>query len=180
MQRNDRPSHHRRAGSNRGRVVAAVCDSAMKVKKVNRYWCDFCGKAGLSSGHMKSHEKHCTMNPNRECRVCKMIKDARNAYFVPVPLSRLVAMLPNHEEFKRCHDDTTMSYYDGGLSEAVAKVLPSLKAAAGDCPACVMAALRQAHIPVPMAEGFSFKDEMASIWADINQAQMAREYGGYR
>ena len=39
------------------------------IKKV--YYCEFCKKKGLSSGHMHSHEKHCTANPKRDCRMCK-------------------------------------------------------------------------------------------------------------
>lgn len=38
------------------------------IKKV--YYCDFCKKHGLSSGSLKKHEKHCTNNPNRFCRIC--------------------------------------------------------------------------------------------------------------
>ena len=39
-----------------------------KIKKV--YYCDFCGKHRLTSNSMLLHEKHCTLNPNRVCRVC--------------------------------------------------------------------------------------------------------------
>lgn len=38
------------------------------TKKV--YYCDFCRKHSLTSGSMKLHEKHCTANPDRECRMC--------------------------------------------------------------------------------------------------------------
>ena len=40
----------------------------MKVIKKNVYYCDFCKKKGLRS--LKIHEKHCTGNPDRECRLC--------------------------------------------------------------------------------------------------------------
>lgn len=41
----------------------------MKVKKKNVYYCDFCKKKSLRS--LKEHEKHCTANPDRECRLCE-------------------------------------------------------------------------------------------------------------
>lgn len=42
----------------------------MRVKKVNRYYCDFCKKSNCSKHAMELHEKHCTMNPDRQCRLC--------------------------------------------------------------------------------------------------------------
>ena len=43
----------------------------MKVKTIKAYYCDFCGKRMLSGGWMSRHEKGCTMNPGRECRMCE-------------------------------------------------------------------------------------------------------------
>lgn len=40
----------------------------MKVVKKNVYYCDFCSKKGLRS--LKIHERHCTANPDRVCRLC--------------------------------------------------------------------------------------------------------------
>ncbi len=42
----------------------------MKTKLKNVYYCDFCKKHSLASWAMKEHEKHCTLNPDRICRVC--------------------------------------------------------------------------------------------------------------
>lgn len=43
----------------------------MKIVRKNVYYCEFCRKKGLSSGHMKHHEAHCTGNINRECGMCE-------------------------------------------------------------------------------------------------------------
>lgn len=40
----------------------------MIVKKKNVYYCEYCKKKSLRS--LKAHEKHCTANPDRECRLC--------------------------------------------------------------------------------------------------------------
>lgn len=33
------------------------------------YYCDFCDRYKLTPQSMKVHEKHCTMNPDRVCRM---------------------------------------------------------------------------------------------------------------
>ena len=40
----------------------------MKTKRKIVYYCDFCKKKSLRS--LKIHEKHCTANPDRKCRLC--------------------------------------------------------------------------------------------------------------
>lgn len=57
----------------------------MTRKPAWRYKCDFCGKTGYSAGHMRKHEKHCTANDNRECRVCKLMEGEQK------PMADLVA-----------------------------------------------------------------------------------------
>lgn len=42
----------------------------MITKKVNRYYCEFCKKAGCSASHIARHEQRCTNNPNRICGMC--------------------------------------------------------------------------------------------------------------
>ena len=42
----------------------------MKIIRKNVYYCEFCKKKGMSSYHMKRHEKHCTSNINRWCKMC--------------------------------------------------------------------------------------------------------------
>lgn len=166
----------------------------MKRRQVWQYQCDFCGRKKLSASGTAKHEKHCTMNPNRICRVCKMVADGRPADFAQRPLAELVAMLPDSTVFNslkisvniRGYDPFNIYNYDGGakgyyeasdaLEEETTKTLPSLREAAGNCPACIMAALRQAKIPVPMANGFSFTNEMKEIWSSINEAKQDRYY----
>jgi len=42
----------------------------MKVKIKKVYYCEYCKKRGLRKPDMEKHEKHCTLNLNRECRLC--------------------------------------------------------------------------------------------------------------
>lgn len=136
----------------------------MKVKKVNRYWCEFCGKASCSGGHMKKHEERCTKNPNRKCGVCKLIDQEQPS------LPELIAVLPDPAPYLNV--DGEMSFYDGKLQEECNRLLPSLRHAAGECPACMLAAIRQRGIPVPLVSEFSFSKMMKAIWDDINEARI--------
>ncbi len=131
----------------------------MRTKQVNRYYCDFCKKSGGSASSMSKHEKHCTKNPGRLCRVCQMIKEEQ------APIEELLALLPeavkDEVESKLTGDgvETCMVFDAKEINEA----LPALREAANNCPACVMAALRQKGWPVPVATDFSFTKEMESI-----------------
>lgn len=62
----------------------------MKVKRKIVYYCDFCKKKSLRS--LKIHEKHCTANPDRECRLCdnksiKPIIEKYRKYFSVHPMN---------------------------------------------------------------------------------------------
>lgn len=52
----------------------------MRMKRKIVYYCDYCNKKSLRS--LKIHEKHCTANPDRECRLCdnKSIKPIIEKY----------------------------------------------------------------------------------------------------
>ena len=63
----------------------------MKIIKVNRYYCDFCKKANCSAPAMSLHERHCTLNPNRTCCMCK---EPRN-------IPELVKLIPSAEPFHK-------------------------------------------------------------------------------
>ena len=133
----------------------------MRVKKVNRYYCDYCKKAGCSGGHMKRHEEHCTLNPNRICGVCLMLNQQQQ------PISDLLAILP--EPISK-EGEFGCTIEAPGLDKAVEKLRIE-----AECPACVMAALRQKGIPIPMTK-FDFKSDMADVWSDVNEANRESPY----
>lgn len=145
----------------------------MRTKKVNRYWCDFCNKGGLQAGAMRNHELHCTLNPDRECRVCNL-KDNHGA-----PLAKLMEMLPDTAAYHApedrpytCKEDT--EHYM--LVAAMEAIMPAFRAAAENCPACMMAAMRLKKVPVPIVEGFDFKAEMKVIFDAVNDSRDERHY----
>ena len=118
----------------------------MRQKRVWRYYCDFCKKSGCSSHHIKKHEKHCTMNPNRECRMCK------HAGIEQKPINILISALG-----------------DGSN-------LTSIKDLSNNCPVCILSAIRQSGIQhfdydeegfIGTYVDFDFKKEMRERWEEI-------------
>ena len=139
----------------------------MTRRQVWQYWCEHCGKHNLSAASIAQHEKHCTKNPARICRMCKASGNEQ----MPI------------EELAKCID---ISLRDEGLSR--------LRDASGNCPACMLAALLQcgAHKPgytlmyggmmrtmfLNLSDGFDFKAECKSWWEEFKTAK-AEEYGYY-
>lgn len=140
----------------------------MRRKQVWRYWCDFCNKGGNSGGHMKHHEERCTLNPNRTCGMCKAGNEQQ------MSMGDMLDLLPDPSPFVRTMslDDGSFgwNYHDDSLFEEVTKSLVKLRAVTGNCPACILAAMRQKKIPI-RKETFDFKKECDSWWAEFNNAR---------
>jgi len=142
----------------------------MKIIKKNRYYCEYCKKSGGAAGAIKKHEKRCTLNPNRHCGYCDLLEN-------PQPnLKEFIAILPNPDEYKV---EEYEGFYFRGLEEAVDAVLPKLREACNECPACIMAALRQKGIPVPVAKNFDFEKECQSIWGEFNSSKREEQMRSY-
>jgi len=134
----------------------------MRKKRVWRYYCEYCGKGGCSAGAMSKHEKHCTMNPNRECRMCEIMGEAQP------DMSKLLAMLPTGESFKK--EDGFGSYSYPGLDGAVNEIMPTLLEITNNCPMCIFSILRQRGL-LPMYQGFNLNEELKKFWAEINDRE---------
>lgn len=116
----------------------------MTRKRVWRYKCDFCKKSGCSSGHLKRHEMSCTANPNRVCKMCNFLGNEQS------PLTELIAIASAKGD---CWMD-------------------KLRSAANECPACMLATLRQSN-PTDELYTFDFKAEMQRCFNDY--AEMRTE-----
>lgn len=116
----------------------------MKITTVKKYTCDFCKKSKYTPQSMKLHEKHCTLNPARECRMCYFAFGSETS-----PMSEL------------------LNIYGDGSDEN----LNRLRKHIDDCPACILATIRQAKINFDciVPEGyqasheFDFKKESAKF-----------------
>jgi hypothetical protein len=118
----------------------------MRSRHVIRYLCDFCNKGMFKRPSMEKHESVCFQNPQRKCWGCEFHGDIETA-----PMPELIAALEK----------------DG---------LPSLRVAAHNCPACIMAALIQQGKSDPAGEklpadvqpfAFNYKSEMEAFRSDV-------------
>ncbi len=132
----------------------------MIKKKTWRYYCEFCKKSGCSGGHIRKHELHCTLNPDRECGMCDILDE------ITPDINELLKILPDPHEYIQ-EDDYGVTF--GNLNIDVEKVMPKIRELTNDCPACIMSALRIKGIPVPMVESFSYRKESESIFHDYNE-----------
>jgi len=116
----------------------------MKITTVKKYTCDFCKKSKYTPQSMRLHERHCTLNPDRECRMCYFAFGSSTA-----PMSELLGLF-------------------GDGSDANLKLLRNR---VDGCPACILATIRQAKIKfdcsVPEgyqdSHAFDFKQESKSF-----------------
>jgi len=140
----------------------------VRRKKVWRYYCEHCRKSGCSGYHMRRHEEGCTLNPNRICRMCKMVEGEQK------PLDVLTAVfdgLPVTEADEYGYRTTTVN--DSELQRYIKR----LETITDGCPACMLAAARAF---CARYDGFrvfidvGFKKRCESVWSDINAAERER------
>lgn len=132
----------------------------MRAVRRWRYYCDFCKKAGGQRQGMELHEQNCTLNPVRGCRICAMVFGG-SPTAMPALLALLPAGPPPAPQIGAWAEEWNPAY--GAFVEAVTAAMPALREATENCPACIMAALRQAKIPVPLVESFDFGKESADL-----------------
>lgn len=87
----------------------------MKIKLKKVYYCEFCKKHRLTPNSIKHHEAICTLNPNRNCRMCnrkgipsdnyESLTDLRLSVKCPMCI---FAYIRQHELWKK---DKDMEYY---------------------------------------------------------------------
>jgi len=138
----------------------------MKHRIVKQYICDFCGKKGLSAGHMGKHERHCTMNPDRKCRMCILVSG------VQPPMKELLILMPKpkveiiNDEF--WEHEKCLNIEEG--KEAVKIISKETE----NCPMCTYAVIRQrGWHPQDI---FDYKKECATFWNEYNKEQAIDDY----
>jgi hypothetical protein len=132
----------------------------MKDKMVHRYYCDFCKKSGCGKYAMEQHELHCTMNPGRSCGMCAMVGEKQ------ADTESMLDVLPDGLDNPR----------DELLRVEIKKQMPILREITHNCPACILAALRQSHLECgDYIEAFDFQAE-AKEFFDFSNRENRLEY----
>jgi|SRR5687767_5475208 len=145
----------------------------MKTIKKNVYYCDFCNKRSLSAPSTSKHEKHCTANPNRSCRMC----EGNNIGELVEGFKKRFTLIPYIED------------YGGGYKEDDFKVewigdpvtLNEIQETVDYCPACVLSVLRQAGFSFHyFGFEYDYKKEVGEYWAEKNKhAQQEHGWENY-
>ena len=125
------------------------------------YYCEFCKKSNCSGGAISKHEKFCTMNPDRGCRMCKH----------PIKPLSLIGLLPNPKQFLKIEKD--YNNYEG-WKDTYKEPLENIKEECNYCPACTLAVLRQSKVPLYMLY-FDYKKEVEEWWKEKNKIEWEKE-----
>lgn len=131
----------------------------IKTKKV--YYCSFCGKHGLRPVNI--HEKHCTLNSDRECRLCEVnsIK----------PLIEKYSQIEFHEEPDRLMGNIIK------WSKEPPDILRELLEDVEQCPICCLTIIRIVFGKrgVGWCFDFDYKKAIENWWKEKNEEQNRRD-----
>lgn len=151
----------------------------MKTVKKNVYYCDFCKKRTLSASSMSVHEKHCTANPDRKCRICD------NYMGVRVTVDEFKKRFKLHES-KLSYPGETYFQETIIAVEWIGKPITMNEVCdlVDNCPNCKLAVIRQTglnryYFNTNGSENqfhFDYKSEMAEAMSDKNKEIDERYY----
>lgn len=132
----------------------------MITKTVKRHYCEYCKKAMSQRPAMEKHEKHCTLNLNRSCRMCDVIGEHND-------IKTLLAMIPNQIITKENCVIFEIDYDQVSNESEILQAFREMKEKANNCPACILAVLRQyrkendrMYIP------WDYKENVDAFWSE--------------
>ena len=139
----------------------------IKIKKV--YYCEYCGKHFLRNN--PQHEKHCTANINRECRMCECNTTES--------IKELIEIYKRKCEIKK--DDGVA----GGLRLITNFTLDDIREDTSGCPACILTIIRYflKYMEQKKCESmiglnpfdFNYRKEVKKWWEKINYEEHQKE-----
>jgi hypothetical protein len=168
----------------------------MRFKEKKVYYCDYCKKHSLSASTMSIHEKHCTMNPNRKCRLHEAMGESMENF--PEILEKWRGIKREiDEETKREakpekevlsdsysvmeKDGVFIAYSYDFVERMNAKIhFEKIAADVDECPACILSIIRQAKLDeFPFETKFNYKKYLEDFWQDLNDRENDPGYPWY-
>jgi hypothetical protein len=132
----------------------------MIIKKKNVYYCEYCKKKSLRS--VKIHEKHCTANPDRECRLCD------NKSIKPI--------IEKYQEYFHIKETKSPTDWDEIKITPVFKKGFTLEDLTNEldyeCPNCILALIRCLDLNrywMDKKYKFNYKEALSEWWAMENK-----------
>ena len=137
----------------------------IKIKKV--YYCEFCGKHSLKP--LNKHEKHCTMNPNRECHLCEN--------YAHINLPKIIEKYKNSYELKE--EDVGMEGFKSvkivWKNEKI--TIDEIMNDVENCPVCALTVIRCAGLnKFPIDLYFDYQKELKKWWDAKNEYELERDF----
>lgn len=88
-------------------------------------------------------------------------------------LKEMLELLPDPAKFMKTipaseYNQEYQLLDDEAIKPLIAAALPELGHLCEHCPVCMLAAFRQKKIPVPIVDGFNYKEEMKETWKEIH------------
>lgn len=135
----------------------------MIIKKRSVYYCGFCKKHTLTKNSMESHEKHCTANPDRQCRMCLedsgITMDGDERRKLAGQLKGMI--LRNREE------------------PVEPAPLEWLQKQVDDCPACILTVVRLADMDTGSLtnwdDSWNYKEETVRRMKELNEERAEQD-----
>ena len=127
----------------------------MRQAKRWRYYCDYCKKSGGRKDCIVKHERGCTARPDRICGLCE---------HTGVSQPEMGALTGFIDDY--CKEIPRQDGYITVSGDKLDPMLGGLDKLANSCPACMLAALRQAKTET--YSNFNFKKKLDAWWAEEN------------
>lgn len=142
----------------------------MRIVKKNVYYCDYCNKKGLRS--LKIHEKHCTANPDRDCRLCD--NGGGKIRRIIEKYQRFFEVVVKQAEYG---ETITVKYLQEFTLEDIRLEIDY------QCPNCILAIIRCVGLNrwyFGRKFSFNYKKELEEWWSAVNEEENRRDhYGEY-
>lgn len=145
----------------------------MITKRKPVYYCEFCKKKGLSGGHMKHHELHCTNNPNRNCAMCyKKTFRTLTLKQIVEGFKKRFSVIENKEIYSSDNADShIVTWKDEPIT------LKEVMISVNNCPICTLAVLRQTKLNHHYfhLDKFDLKEETNKYWKERDNWEQRME-----
>lgn len=123
------------------------------------HYCDFCKKHHHAKRAMENHERGCTLNPDRTCRMC----------------GREASRSPSIREMVAAID----LQLNQGMLVVSDEQFEKFQAQAESCPACVLAVIRQlrrerkagAFVIGSAMNSWNYKQACEQFWREVNKSR---------
>lgn len=142
----------------------------MKTVLKNVYYCDFCKKRYLVKWACEKHEKHCTLNQDRECGLCDIGNTRTNVREVCDKYEKKFILFEHQDEKYSWESDPTITPL-----YAEPFTLNDIMNDCEYCPNCVLTVIRCLGLSFWYFKNkfkYDYKAELKTFWGNAQERDM--------